>query len=153
MNHYLVYFLGIIGLALLVYGIAYFNKLFRVKNWTPVEFSIIESHVKKIVVPEVNVMIEYYIPDVLYTYEILGTQYTSDTFSIDSKDWREQDKKIIESHMESCLKRKVCYVNPENYKNSVFTINTSKRRMQHYYGVTVSGIILILLSVILILIE
>lgn len=145
MNSIPLILLGLTGLVLTVRGVLYFLKLLNVKKWRQVEVVITRSGIKRVENPEVYVKIEYFLPDVEYSYDISGNKYDSNVISIDPKAWIEHDKKIVESYLESFNRKKICYVNPDKQSESVLSTEVSKRRLHHYNGVTISGIALMLL--------
>lgn len=148
MSTILLILLSLSGLALIIRGITYFLKLSNVKNWHPVEVVITRSEIAKIEKPEVYVKVEYFLPVIEYNYRISGVKYTSNVISIDRKELLVSDKKIIELFLETIRANKICYVNPKMHSESVLSIEVSEKRLSHYYGITMAGIALIILSII-----
>ena len=125
MNSFPLLLLGFMGLAILIRGLIYFLKLSELKKWLAVETVITQSEIKRIERPEVNVKIEYFLPEIEYSYDISGKKYSSHVISVDPKAWMENDKKKIESYLESFKKNNICYVNPKRHSDSVLEPSTA----------------------------
>jgi len=153
MNCIFLILLAFSGFLLLIKGCWYFGRMQVVGRWEKKYAVILNVSIDKIKVPEVYVFIEYYRPTVKYCYKVEGVEYYSNKVSIDEKAWISDDRKTVEHLLENISKQKSCYVNPSKVSQAILIPDVPGKRLQHYYGVLASGVILFLSALIFIFVS
>jgi len=146
---YLLSALLLIGSILAIQGLVRIGRLRKVKGWSPFTIEVLESGVRVHKRPEVHVINEYFIPFVQYRYKVSGESYVSESISVDDKGLLFDERADSEAFLNSLVDANICYVNLDDYAESVLVKDVPDKRLSHYRAVTVSGCMIIIVSIFL----
>lgn len=146
-NYILPVALLIIGAALAVRGSMQLTRSSAVRKWKEVtiEIETIGVDYKYDVIKYARLV--YYFPVARYSYRIDGKVLQSRSVSLDKKGIWKDNIEAANKLAEEILAKKIAYLNPNDMTQSVLLPYVSKKRSSHYYSLTVSGLLLIGISI------
>jgi hypothetical protein len=103
--------------------------------------------------PEVQVKIEYYFPDIRYTYFVGEKKYSGSKYSIDNEGWWSTNEDTIKNIVRDINKQNsvTAYYDPQDNSSSVLVRDVSKTRKRHYIGLLGSGVFVVGIGVLIII--
>ena len=109
-----------IGLIMLVRGLLDFRTTRLSQNWPTIEGQIIQATIEESMESDNDGFTsKRYTPSVLYTYTLVGQQYTSDKITFGAK-WRYPSRNEAESKLNYQTGERIqVYYNPENPSQAV----------------------------------
>jgi len=143
---------AIFGLSFVIYG--YYKILIpsRIYTWCKIDASVDSCSILEHDILESEASIEtFYSPTLHYQYDYEGKHYYSDCISHDIRSIWSKDRDKIEKLIELLRQSQTIsvYVNPKNPRESVVYANLSAKRLNHFYTIIFSGILLIAIGIFL----
>ncbi len=145
--------LFIISFTLITIGSCKLLKFKSLKKWIQVPGKLIETEIGLFRETGQGHLIMHYYPMAYYKYNYNGNEIASNKYAYDHKSiWTselEKAKKVI-SNLES-LETVNVLVNPSNPHEAVLNIEITKNRLSHYWAISISGFILLILGIVLLI--
>lgn len=149
MNMFLTLVLLVIGTFFIWKGWHVLSLSRRMQAWRKVGIDIEDTNVAA----ELDVIryarLTYYYPVVKYRYEIDGQKIESNSVALDKKSIWVDSQKMAEVLVDQIRRERTAYCDPNDIRRSVIYTSLSPRRVSHYRTFVLSGIILMIVSVLL----